>query len=472
MTALRQRSTRLRGDDGVALIITMMVFLVIAALTTTVAAVAVNNTQNTVRDRQAGSALNVSEAGIAEAVEYLRSNGAGPLQCAPGCGLNGTPYVDWGSQANPHVVRVDSGQTYAVHFAKLASTGVESFRVFSEGLAGAGPGARRISVDLEYAPFKSYPIGIFTSNYDAGGTGHITNMSVFSDGCVTRRDNLKTAGIDPYYGIPAAVHSSKYITKKNTGGTCGPNEDGNVHRPGSIGFCNSQPATGNNADLRGDQDAEGGVLDPANPAHTACYKYGATAYPSGGTKAAEYLTDSNMTTTTLAEKYDYREGGLTAIELEQLRAVAKRQGNYHTTANYTPPNGLITPQAVVFFDLKGSEAGKTVDLSLPVNYNRPAGLSFGDPACHNRQVIMVVLNGNGKMVSNATYVTQLFVPSAGPTNGNLLLGGGANIIGTLYATRINQQGTSNFQLDDCFLKNLSGAQFTITQKNYRELDRP
>jgi hypothetical protein len=156
---MKQIRSRVSGDQGIALVITMMVFMVIAALTTTVAIIAVNNTQNTIRDRQAGSALNISEAGIAEAVEYLRSNGAGPLQCAPSCGLGGTPYVDWGSQANPHLVRVASGQTYKVYFSRLATPAVETFRVFSEGLAGAGPGARRLSVDIEYAPFKSFPSG-------------------------------------------------------------------------------------------------------------------------------------------------------------------------------------------------------------------------------------------------------------------------------------------------------------------------
>jgi hypothetical protein len=110
----------------------------------------------------------------------------------------------------------------------------------------------------------------------------------------------------------------------------------------------------------------------------------------------------------------------------------------------------VTPQAVVFFDLAGASAGGTVDMSLPINYSRPAGMSFGAAGCHNRQVIIIVLNGNGKLVSNATYVAQLFVPAAGPANGTLDLGGGANIIGTLYATRINQSGNSNFQLDECF----------------------
>jgi hypothetical protein len=174
----------------------------------------------------------------------------------------------------------------------------------------------------------------------------------------------------------------------------------------------------------------------------------------------------------LKDQFQYRPGGLTSSELDQLRAIARRQGNYWTTASYTPPNAAVQPQAVVFFDLQGAEVGKEVDLSLPVGYSRNAPLNFGAPGCNNKQVIMVVLNGNAKLVCNATYVAQLFVPAAGPANGTLDLGGGANIIGTLYATRINQSGNSNFQLDECFLKNLNGAQFTVTQKNFRELDRP
>jgi hypothetical protein len=123
-------------------------------------------------------------------------------------------------------------------------------------------------------------------------------MSVFSDGCVTRRNNLKTTGVDPYYKIPAAVHSSKFITTKNTGGTCDPSDTQNVHHA-SVGFCNNQPRTGSNADLRGDRDSQGGALSASNSAHSGCFRYGASAYPGNGLATDDYLTDSSMDATKL-----------------------------------------------------------------------------------------------------------------------------------------------------------------------------
>lgn len=461
MRAIRRRS---QGDAGVAILTVLLVMAVLAALSTTVTVMTVNNSQNSSRDRQAGSATAIADGGIAEAVNYLRgtAGAAGALiACpAPSCTNN-----DWGSSSAPHLVQVDALRRYLVYFELLSAPSPANksavFRVHSQGYAGAGPGARNVTVDLQYTPSSSFPIGIFTNYYDAGGTGNITNESVFSTGCVNQREHLGMTGTDKYYGIPTAVHTTGLITDSN--GACSSSDSGNIH---SAGFCNSQTLGGNNQDLRGDQDSKGGALSSG-----ACYRYAPAPNPAGGTAIAagqsgSYLENSSISTGTLTSQYGYRAGGLTPQELDTLRATAKVQGNYYTTTTYSNPT---QNQAVLFFDL--SSAGSTVDLSSITGYSRPVGIDSTNPSCTNRQVFIVVLNGNAKLQSNTIFVSQIFVPSPGPTNGTLSLAGGVNIVGTLYADKLTQQGTSNFQLDDCFLKNLNGNQYSLTLTNFREVDR-
>lgn len=459
--SLRWVRRRVDGDTGVAILTVLLIMAVLTALSTTVAVITINNSQNSSRDRQAGSATTIADGGLAEAVNYLRgtAGAAQALACAPACTNN-----DWGSATAPHRVVVDATRYYLVYFELIASPTPSNhttvFRVHSQGYAGAGPGARNVTVDLQYTPSSSFPIGVFTNYFDAGGTGTITSESVFSDGCINQREHLKMSGVDPYYGVPAAAHSSGIVT--DTNGTCGTNDPGNIHRSG---YCNNQAQSGNNVDLRGDQDSLGGVLTG-----TPCYRYAASPGHPAGT-AGSYLETSLMTSTTLRQQFGYRSGGLSPSELDTLRAAAKAQGNYYTTTTYNVPNATTQPQAVLFFDL--ATAGSTVDLGAldTGGYSRTAGLSKTDPSCTSKQLFIVVLNGNAKLVSNATFVTQMFVPSAGPTNGTLQLGGGVNIIGTVYADHINQSGNSTYSLDDCFLSSLNGNQFSITLTNFREVDR-
>ena len=261
-----------RRDDGVALLTVLLMMTALTALLTTVSVVATNNLQNSSRDRQAGGAAALADGGIAEAVNYLKTvqGAAGTLTCA--LAVPATCSTDWASPTSPHLVQTSGGRQYLVYF-ELLSAGNNNdhtrlYRVHSQGYAGSGPGARQVTVDLQYTPSSSFPVGIFTRQYDAGGTGNITNESVFSDGCINQRNHLKMTGIDPYYHIPAAAHSSGLITASN--GACSPSDSGNIHS--ATAPCNNQPVSGSNVDLRGDQDARGADLTTLSPA-PACLNY-------------------------------------------------------------------------------------------------------------------------------------------------------------------------------------------------------
>jgi Tfp pilus assembly protein PilX len=75
------RLVRRGEDDGVALITALMVMLVLLAFGSVVAVLGVNNLRNGQNDRAAGSSLGAGDAGVAQAIEYLRSNGVAGLTC-------------------------------------------------------------------------------------------------------------------------------------------------------------------------------------------------------------------------------------------------------------------------------------------------------------------------------------------------------------------------------------------------------
>jgi hypothetical protein len=56
-----------------------MVMALVAALTTTVATLAIRNLQSARLSQQGGVAVNAADAGVAQAVSYLRANGVRAL---------------------------------------------------------------------------------------------------------------------------------------------------------------------------------------------------------------------------------------------------------------------------------------------------------------------------------------------------------------------------------------------------------
>ena len=87
MTRIIQRH---RGDErGMAMVVTLMVIVMLTGISTTVAVMAVQNTKNADRDRQAQGALDVADAGVTAGVEYLRTASLGTITC-PETSVTGT----------------------------------------------------------------------------------------------------------------------------------------------------------------------------------------------------------------------------------------------------------------------------------------------------------------------------------------------------------------------------------------------
>ena len=145
-----------------ALIIVLSVMAIFTALGTTAALMASSNLGSARSDREADVAQNLSEAGVAQAVAWLRTNGVGRLSCSPTCNpsVASSPGVfqpDWGQGPNTgagpnttiavgapygHLVSLSSGRQYRVWIEKISafhppSTTAGVYTVHAEGLYNA-----------------------------------------------------------------------------------------------------------------------------------------------------------------------------------------------------------------------------------------------------------------------------------------------------------------------------------------------
>ncbi|MCA1839673.1 MAG: pilus assembly PilX N-terminal domain-containing protein [Actinomycetota bacterium] len=444
MIRLRRSITRgAEGDSGSAMIVTLLVMAVLTGLGAVVFNVGYANLQNSGRDRLAGSALGASEGGVAQAIAFIRNQGVTTLTC-PGPVTNTSNACttnDWGSN-NQHVVNLSGGRQFKVWVQQVIqfnppTNTVGSYIVHAEGTAGAGPGKRSIEETLKVKPLQ-FPIGIYTDAgmADAGGAA-VHRESVYSKDCIVGRNAMTIDGTDTYTGNPAAAHSVKYITAKQNSG-CTSNDPDNEHKPSSPP---NVPADYCNLTYKLDQDSQGGTL-----AGTACAGVGG-AYPQ-----TSLFTQSDLNAA------GYRGSrGLTLDDYAALKSRAIEIGQYYTTTSFTPPDPTLYPNAVMYFKI----AGGTVNIQggdVP-GYT----VSF----CGSRSLVLVVEGGDLHLNSNVDLVAAIFVP-----DGNYQGNGTGQIEGTLFAKTIDKlNGTQDFYLDNCFLKNLPGGLLDVSPDHFRQVDR-
>lgn len=459
-------SDRRRDEQGSAMVITLMVLAVVTALATTVGVLTVNNLQSSRRAQQAGSAVNAADAGIAQAMSYLRNAGVRGLKCAPACTTN-----PWGNQQTPARVAVPgkAGQSYTAWIEPIAPFPANDpglYRIHSTGRA-AGSASRSVVADVQITR-TDIPQGIVARSISGGGAASVSRESIFSTGCVYNRSRIVTEGIDLAYGIPAAVRSSQIITDSTGTGQYCPSTNKPVHRE-PPNFVNPRPC---NPSSPYDQDRFGGSL-----AGTVCWDarmntewsdyYGPRDLSGDGTSDVNgsYIRDD----ATLFELFGLRSPALSQAELDQLRTIAHVQGNYSTrSTGWSSPDD---DQAVMFFDLAATDPGGVVDLNDLTGFSRASNLASGDPQCASRSLVVVIEGGNVRLNSNHQLAAALFLTSEAPHGQVFKANGTSNFIGTIYADTVNLVGTTNASLDECFLDNPSPALLDFSLRSYRELDR-
>nr|MCW2728362.1 hypothetical protein [Aeromicrobium sp.] len=459
-------------DRGSAMILTLMVMTLVTVLSSTVAVVTINNLQSSGRSRQAAAALSAADAGIAQAVTYLRSSGVRDLRCSPTCASNA-----WGNRASPSTVSVPgaAGQSYKAWIEAVApfpqnDPGV--YRIHSTGSA-ANAASRPVTAEVSVTT-SNVPKGVFARSINGGGAASVARESIFSTGCVYNRSKIQMVPgeLDLAYGIPIGVHSSQIITDANgTGQYCPPTTKKPIHR-GSDG---SSPRPCDTA-YPYDQDRLGGRLTAGDGCHDARMtgtgpwaKYYTTYdLDSNGTKDPSSLLQSDAD---LFKVFGFQTPVLSQGQIDSLRMLAQSQGNYWRYSQSSQWTNPDEANAVMFFDLTQTDAGGTVDLNDIEGFSRSPNLTDADPACTSRSLIIVIEGGNVKLNSNKKLAASLLLTSSAPDGQVLKANGNSEFIGTIFADTVNLTGTANISMDTCFLANVSPGLMDFAVTSYQENDR-
>lgn len=464
---------RVATDRGSAMMLALAMMVMVTTLAGIGTTLAVRDMRGAGQAQQAGSALDAAEAGVAQAVSYIRSYGTRKLSCYP-ASCNANPFnptapvtrdLKGGGRWTAYVTPVsvgngDDGDRYLVH---------------STGTAG-GPAERVIEVEVTVTPID-LPKGVFGRTINLVGTVDLRQISMFSTGCVYKRDHLAShpeAGIDLAYNAPAAVHSSQIITESEGSGQYCSNTSKPIHSGLNLAGVSLKPC---NSAYPYDQDRFGGSLTTLPLvggllALAACSAVGTNpAY-----LARDFDLDGSLDVNgsflkddrALFKTFGIKRPALTDSEIEQLRTTAQAQGTY-----YNSPSGWSVPtepHSVLFFDLTSSQ---TVNLD-PLDgslWSRARLSSALDPLCIDASLLVVVQGGNAKLNSNTQLAASIYLAGAAPGGQVSKANGTANHIGMIYGDTLDLTGNFNVSLDPCYIANPPPALFDVNPGTYRELDR-
>lgn len=466
------------SDRGSGMILTLLVMALVVALGATATSVSIGNLRGSTSANQAGTALDAAEAGVAQAITHIRTYGTRKLRCnTTTCTSNA-----W-SPTNPVSADVAGGGRWTAYIKPIPPNTADlpgKFLIQSTGTAG-GPAQRIIETEVTVAPID-LPKAIFGRTINLVGNVNVQNMSVFSTGCIYKRDHLAfpdlnnglaTADLDLAYGTPPGAHSSQIITESNGSGQFCSNTAKPIHNSllGALGICNTAYPY--------DQDRLGGAfllnLLPIPLLPSVCSALtGVDAYKPrfvDGDNVPDVTGSFIRDDKALFASFGIKRPALTASEIEQLRVTAQAQGNYYETTNgWTPPTD---PHSVLFFDLENAGSNRTVDLNVlstsPL-FAR-AKLDATSPACLDASLLVVIVGGDAKLNSNTQLAASLYLGSGAPFGKLHKANGTSNHIGMMYADTLEMTGTLNVSLDTCYLENPPPSLFSVTPGTYRELDR-
>ena len=489
-----------RNDEGVALITAIFVMLTLLAFGSVVATLGVNNLRNANNDRAAGSSLGAGDAGVAQAIEYIRSNGVVGLTCpdANPTSCSGNP-AGYSNPSNPKLVPLDNAgvgcnagnnncaKVWIGVVTAFAPPAVKTgtYNIHSEGIYGNGPSARQLVVTLQVTPDK-YPIGVFGQSVSGNGGTAIYTESLFTTGCVSpawngQGNGTRFTGYDSYWGQPAAPHTTTHISTTNN---CGSN--GYIHADVAGNPAPYSGACPNNSALNGAQSGDGGIV--SGTVGSQCYHvyqrpdgswYPDGVCPTGAVPRSDGLCDTTAFTTADLNRYGYRPRGLSDAQYAALKARAQAQGTYNLpTGNVgAAVTALLNAginHPILYWDC--SNAGSICSTSQAVSLRQsdfPSGVFNTAPVasggtCSLVRVVTIVVVHSGLTFQGGTntwFDGAFFVPD-GSFNGN----GGYNILGTLFSNNLDLGGTQAFSLDSCWVASFPGPVLNLKQTGFREDD--
>jgi hypothetical protein len=461
------------------MILMMLVMALVLALGATATSVSIGNLRGSSSAQSAGTALDSAEAGIAQAMTYLRTYGTRKLRCSPTCTTNPWNPPTASSPGSPVSANVAGGGRWEAWIKPIPPNTASvpgKFLIHSTGTAG-GPAQRILETEVTVAPID-LPKAIFGRTINLVGGVNVQNMSVFSTGCVYKRDHLNldaTAGLDLAYGVPPGAHSSQIITESNGSGQFCSGTARPIHNSllGALGVCNTAYPY--------DQDRLGGSfvsllnLLPIPLLPSVCSALtGVDAYkphyvgpgPTDVDVSGSFIRDDAA----LFKSFGIKRPALSDAEIEQLRMTAQAQGNYYeSTAGWSNPTA---PHSVLFFDLGNAGSNRTVDLDqLSTSLFSRLKLDATSPLCLDASLLIVIVGGDAKLASNTQLAASIYLGSGAPYGKLQKSNGTSNHIGMMYADTMDLTGTLNVSLDTCYLENPPPSLFSITPGTYRELDR-
>ena len=486
----RLHRTPLDSDAGIGVITVILVMAVISSLAVVATALTVSNLGNASRDRQAIAALATSEAGVAQAIQFLRGGNLAALSCvepavgaAPGATCQGAG-PSWISATNPMQVRLDgvAGACVAARdcfkvwigrvspFVPNCAERTQSppgkcyakYRIHSTGVSGNGPAARRTAVDVQVAPY-TFPLGVFSEQgFSGNGNVGIHNESIFTLGCMVNRQNDANPGsgtqfeydtaagrtkLDLFYDQPAAAHAVGNVSTSNNSCNAGGGNAGPIHASGPC-----------NATFRFDQDGGGGPLTPGDQCYGKYVRANGSVYPTRSNFTAQDMQDIG-----------YRPRGLSDAEYNALKTQAQGQGTYNiSTANLSArlsalvASGVSSP--VLYWD-NASVSLRNTD--FPASFLRNVSSTAG---CAQNSVTIVVSGPTHNLSYQGGNTAPFLVAAIFVPDGTLTGTGGRNTIGTVFAKTIDLGGNIDFILDPCFANNPPGGVLNVEVTGFREDD--
>lgn len=444
--------SKLRRDDaGIALLTVLMVGAVLSALGIVVVTTTVNNLAGAGRDRAGASALSVAEAGVADAISYMKNKGVRSI-----CDACTTPYnvsspVTRTYKAGNAVVSIKVLSAYQPPATRAGRYLVSSVAQTPQ----SRPGKRTIQQTVEVKPL-SFPLGVYVNGHlNINGSVQIQQESVFSSSCIDSRDHLlfssgpTGSGIDPFNNIPAGAHSVSYITTKQIQ-TCALSissaDSSAIHRTSAC--ASSYPY---------DQD---GLGKPFGASDTYCSSR-TTGYGDYDTKG------SGFDNSTMVDTYGYTPRGLSDDQYAELKARAQAAGTYFpagTTVTWpTASTNVNDPgySPVIYIE----------DQSVTVNNQLNSYAWTSDPTCSavHPNFILVVARGDLSIGSSAAMTGYLFAP-----DGTVSDTGGASITGTIFSKDLKLGGGGsagyNVGLNECFASYANGGILGVSKVRFREAD--
>jgi hypothetical protein len=490
------------------MIVVILSVAVVTVLGGALVAVAIRDLESSGSVQRASTALGMGEAGVQHVLQKVKVEGPPQLgtdthrlqQCvADASDDNLGQFVNPDDVTMPPVEPADSTDTdncgpyeglvgngkYTVYLVmnpgdtlKLPEDTVGSFTINAVGFDRVDnptrPGERTVQQSIR-VQLLDLPFGLFAADgSNNNGTPTVLNQSLWTLGDVKFRDKIDfdadcpefPTGCDLFYGFdssvgecivspsgtskcPAAVHAAGTIYKGN--GNAGA-QNGPIHAGGPV-----------NCNFPYDRDELGGTIEPPP------WPCASPIPPYSSTKIFDPDT-----------QFPFDTSGPDPDVYQILKEIAIGNGTY---CNYTDNNqlnlgaGAVDPDCpididahdpgfmVVYIDASSGAGDIAIKTGWGIQTNDPANVPC-DP--EGNFGIIVVRNGNMSWQNNETWWGAIFVPE-GEFSGTGA--GDAWIVGTVFAKTMDSTGNVRFQLNDCWVNDLSGPFFTVSRIRWHEADR-